>query len=130
MPINYISIPRCKDRRSVPYLRLELLKRASADYVWFIDDDDIVLDIPRPSFYEEIRYCYEYDGNIVKGGTGLWSSVFKRDFLLSADFSMYLSGRERKEDYGFRKWLPEHSIGYDPQVIYHYNGSHFSNKGS
>jgi hypothetical protein len=103
--------------------RLRLINMASTQYIWFVDDDDEILSVPKNFDGDETRYSYIYKGRVIRGGTGLWSSVFDKDFLLKQNYSGYLAREERKEDFAFRKCFKPKWLSTQSQIIYHYLGS-------
>ena len=101
--------------RTMLYGRKKLVEMSKAEYIWLIDADDIVLEIPKD--YEGYDITF-YNGN----HQAQWSRVVRTDLLrdLPAYNLNYL------EDYFTYYWLMKKkpNVNNVKQNIYKYTGKH------
>ena len=105
--------------------RVKLAQLSNKPYIWFIDDDDVVLDIPKNFEGNDITlYKTMYRGKSSFNEIAMWAKVFRTDIIknLNPYQINYL------EDYLISFLTRNYEKHYVDQVIYKYTGSHYNRK--
>ena len=131
-----IVIVRNKTNKGVSYARNTGLKKATGDYIQFVDSDDDVSSDFLHIIYTNIRKGYDYviyrwdcDGKVTEGeipedsikfNWAVWGYTFTRKIIGNEKFNEKMN---TMEDYDWlqRVLKPEHKRGVVDIPIYYYN---------